>query len=102
VSPHDRGTAFVACDMTGSYVTYDGGESWRMFNLRKPVHFFVFDPLDANTVYANGLGLFKSSDKGRTWNILYPDTSEITGIVAKGDHAGEILVTKDNSIRDVL
>jgi hypothetical protein len=93
---------FVACDMTGSYVTHDGGGSWAMFNLRKPVHFFVFDPLDTNTVYANGLGLFKSSIREEPGIFYTRNTSEITGIVSKGDHAGEILVTKDNSIREVL
>ena len=34
VSPHDPDFAFVSCDMTGSYITRDGGKSWRMFNLR--------------------------------------------------------------------
>src|SRR5450759_3036216 len=37
VSPHDPNYAFVACDMTGSFVTYNGGQSWRMFSLRGPV-----------------------------------------------------------------
>ncbi|MCW3109572.1 MAG: hypothetical protein JWQ09_4078, partial [Segetibacter sp.] len=53
VSPHNPGYAFVSCDMGGSYVTYNGGQSWRMFNLRSTVDFYVFDPLDSNTVYAN-------------------------------------------------
>src|ERR1700710_3076775 len=35
-SPHDPKFAFVACDMTGSYVTYDGGGSWAMVNSRCP------------------------------------------------------------------
>ncbi len=34
VSPHNADYAYVACDMTGSYVTYNGGLSWRMFSLR--------------------------------------------------------------------
>ena len=42
VSPFNPEFAFVACDMTGSFVTYNGGGSWRMFNLRGPVHYFVF------------------------------------------------------------
>src|SRR5881396_2396995 len=33
ISPFNPEYAFVSCDMTGSYVTYNGGESWRMFNL---------------------------------------------------------------------
>ena len=72
VSPFNPDFVFVACDMTGSFVTYNGGDSWRIFNLRGPVDFFVFDPLDSNTVYANSIALFKSTDKGNTWNVLYP------------------------------
>ncbi len=41
VSPFDPDYAFVSCDMTGSYVTYNGGESWKMFNLHSPVDFYV-------------------------------------------------------------
>src|SRR5205807_759532 len=32
-SPHDLDTVLVGCDMTGTYITHDGGKSWRMFNL---------------------------------------------------------------------
>ena len=83
VSPHNENYAYVACDMTGSFVTVNGGESWRMFCLRGPVKYFVFDPVDSNTVYANSIGLFKSSDHGNTWKIFYPPASEISGVVQK-------------------
>lgn len=101
VSPFNTGFAFVACDMTGSFVTYNGGESWRMFNLRGPVHFFTFDPSDSNTVYANSIALFKSTDKGTTWSVLYPAASDISAVISKGDHASEIIVTKDSTVRRV-
>lgn len=102
VSPHDPDFVFVSCDMTGSFVTYNGGESWRMFNLHGSVDYYVFDPNDPNTVYANSIALFKSTDKGNTWSILYPASDEITGVVSKGDHAQEILITRDSSRRKVL
>ena len=102
VSPHNPKDAFVSCDMGGSFITHDGGESWRMFNLHAMTKFYVFDPLDPNVVYANSLCLFKSSDCGNTWKILYPDPSEIEGLVCRGDHAEEVLVTKDSSSRNIL
>jgi len=102
VSPHDPDYAYVACDMTGSFVTHNGGESWRMFSLRGPVKYFVFDPVDSNVIYANSIALFKSADRGSTWNIIYPVPGEISGIVSKGDNAEEIIVTRDSTHRQVL
>ncbi len=102
VSPFNPNLAFVSCDMTGAYVTHNGGVSWRIFNLHSPVDFYVFDPLDSNVVYANAIALFKSKDRGLSWRMLYPDSSEINGVVSKGDHASEVVVTKDSTRRKVL
>src|SRR2546429_5817647 len=44
VSPHNANTVLLNCDMTGAYISHDGGKSWRMFNLRGVVQFFAFDP----------------------------------------------------------
>ena len=101
VSPHDANLVFVTCDMGGSFVTYNGGESWRMFNLGSMVRFFVFDPVDPNVVYAQSFGLFKSGDKGLTWNLLYPKPSDVVYKVSKGDHASEVILTKDTTRRTV-
>jgi len=102
VSPHNADYAYVACDMTGSFVTYNGGQLWRMFSLRGPVEYFVFDPLDSNIVYANSIALFRSIDRGNTWDIVYPGPAEIKGIMEKGDHAEEIIITNDSTRRHVL
>jgi len=101
ISPHNPDYAFVACDMTGSYVTCDGGLSWRMFCLRGGVRFFVFDPVDSNIVYANSIALFKSKDHGNTWDIVVPGPSEVEGVVAREDHAEETIITKDSTQRHV-
>src|SRR5690242_5108475 len=46
ISPHTPNDVLLRCDMTGAYISHDGGRSWRMFNLRGVVDFFVFDPID--------------------------------------------------------
>src|SRR5215469_4367524 len=46
ISPHDPNTVLVSCDMTGAYITYDGGNNWRMFSLRSVILFVDFDPID--------------------------------------------------------
>jgi photosystem II stability/assembly factor-like uncharacterized protein len=93
VSPHDHRTALVACDMTGAYITHDGGATWRIFNLGEPVQFFVFDPLDANAIYANAGagGVFRSGDAGATWQRYFP--RDVQSITRGDDHAAGLLHT---------
>ena len=44
ISPHDPKVVVLGCDMTGAYITADGGASWRMFNLGSVPTAFAFDP----------------------------------------------------------
>src|SRR5678816_1848218 len=92
VSPHDPNTVLIACDMTGSYITHDGGRTWRMFNLRGVVDFFAFDPRDPKTLYANATGLWRSTDGGEKWNLVYPIPSSIKGIKMDSDHSDETIL----------
>src|SRR5436305_13192309 len=92
VSPHDLNTILVNCDMTGAYISHDGGKSWRMFNLRGVVQFFVFDPLDANTIYAQSIRLWQSQDRGATWNLIYPMPSSIKGVKMSYVHYYEEII----------
>lgn len=97
ISPQDPNTVLVACDMTGSYITHNGGKSWRMFNLEGRTRFFVFDPNDPRTIYAEGIGLWRSTDNGTSWALIYPKPSNITGVKSPRDEAGETLLTKTPS-----
>jgi hypothetical protein len=33
ISPFDENLVLTHCDMTGAYISYNGGTDWRMFNL---------------------------------------------------------------------
>src|SRR5262249_17257920 len=92
ISPHDPNTVVVACDMTGAYITHDGGRSWRMFNLRGVVRFFVFDPLDPKTIYAGTRNLWRSRNAGETWQLVYPRPSTIHSVRMNSDHADEFVL----------
>ena len=95
ISPHDPQTALVACDMTGGYITHDGGQTWRMFNLRGVLRGFVFDPVDPKVIYAIGIGLWRSQDAGDTWHLLAPQPSRVKGVEDPTDDADEAILTPD-------
>ncbi|HEX2661833.1 MAG TPA: hypothetical protein VHM93_03290 [Candidatus Acidoferrum sp.] len=101
VSPHDLDTVLVSSDMTGAYISRDGGKSWRMFNLRGVVEFFVFDPLDPNVIYAQSSGLWRSQDQGATWNLVYPKPSSIKGVNMSSDHSDEDIVAEPNPLGSI-
>ena len=97
ISPHDPATVVEGCDMTGAYITRNGGESWRMFNLGTVPSAFAFDPKDANVIYAAASALFRSDDAGRTWRMVFPDPARRTVKNGWGDHAETIYTTDDPS-----
>lgn len=101
ISPHDPNTVLVSCDMTGSYITHDGGHSWRMFNLRGVVRFFVFDPLDPKVLYAQATGLWRSTDGGETWKLVHPQPGLIKSIIMRSDHSDEELIADSNSLGSI-
>jgi photosystem II stability/assembly factor-like uncharacterized protein len=98
ISPHDSNTVLISCDMTGSYITHDGGQNWRMFNLRGVVNFFAFDPLDAKIMYAHATGLWRSADGGEHWNLVYPAPSALKGVKMASDHADEQLLAEPDPL----
>ena len=101
ISPHDVNTVLVSCDMTGSYITHDGGRTWRMFNLRGVVNFFVFDPLDPKTMYAHATGLWRSTDGGERWNLIYPNPSDVKGVKMNSDHSDEKIISEPDPLSEI-
>jgi photosystem II stability/assembly factor-like uncharacterized protein len=102
ISPHDPDTALVSCDMTGSYITHDGGRTWRMFNLRGVVNFFVFDPLDPKTIYAHATGLWRSTDGGERWDLVYPGPSAVKGVKMNSDHSDETILADPDPLSEIF
>lgn len=88
ISPHSDQTVLVACDMTGSYVTHDGGSSWKMFSLADVSRWFAYDPQNAKTLYAGtSNAVYRSRDAGRTWSVVYPPMNTVKKVLLRGDHA---------------
>jgi photosystem II stability/assembly factor-like uncharacterized protein len=95
VSPHDPSLVVEGCDMTGAYITKDGGLSWRMFSLGAPPSAFAFDPQDQAVIYAATAALWRSRDGGKTWGMVYPDPERNTVVHAWTDHADFVITTDD-------
>jgi len=95
ISPHDPEVALIACDMTGAYITYNGGKSWRMFNIKAGVSAFAFDPKDPDVIYAGANGLYRSVNKGKTWRPILPSATAIVDEKKVGDHSGSAYVSLD-------
>ena len=96
-SPLNSNDVLTHCDMMGAYISHDGGDSWRMFNLRGRVRFNLFDPVDTNVIYVSTIGLWRSTNRGKTWRLVHPDPSSVTGVVILGDEAGERILTNGPS-----
>jgi photosystem II stability/assembly factor-like uncharacterized protein len=95
VSPHDPKVVVEACDMTGAYVSLDGGESYRMFNLRTGIRCYAFDPSNPDIIYAANDGLWRTEDKGKAWSLVLPNPSKNTAEHMRGDHAEHSFTTDD-------
>ncbi len=97
VSPHDSQIVVEHSDMTDDYITHDGGRSWRMFNLREWIAAFAFDPVDPKVIYAANAALWRSSDSGRSWRMLFPNPARNTIEHDLGDRANYSLTSSDSA-----
>jgi photosystem II stability/assembly factor-like uncharacterized protein len=99
IQPNDPDTALVTSDMTGTFLTRNGGASWTMINLEGATKSITFDPVVPTTIYAgtNAGMLLRSTNTGEKWSLVYPHPSTVTGQKYVGDHAELELYSTDAS-----
>lgn len=95
-SPHSEDTMLVRCDMTGGYLSQNGGASWKMLNFVGGSQNFAFDPSDSERMYVGATGLHRTTDGGDTWELIFPDPASIEELRQIGDHASNYYVSSDN------
>lgn len=93
VSPHDARLLAASTDMTGCFVSEDGGLTWRASLLRFTCR-FAFDARDAQVLYAAAgpAGLYRSADRGRTWALVLPKPESVRRLAYEGDEAAPVLL----------
>lgn len=90
--PSDSMLGYAGLSDLGGYATEDGGATWRIARAQYNTHYdYAFDPADKDLVYAavgsihdfplgnhaaviGQGGIYRSSDRGRTWHRLTPET----------------------------
>ena len=88
----------IRCDMTGSYITSNGGKSYEQVNFRNGASAFAYDPNNQNTIYIGASFLHRSTDGGKTWSQIFPKPEDITQESYFSDHASYSARTKDTSL----
>ncbi|MCL1926209.1 MAG: hypothetical protein FWF95_03615, partial [Syntrophorhabdaceae bacterium] len=82
ISPHDKDVMMTLCDMTGTFLTKDGGNQWKTLYFKGTTDTYCFDPSDPNIIYAGATasGLWKSVDGGDTWDNIQPNFKPLTRV----------------------
>ena len=88
----------IRCDMTGSYLTKDGGASYRQLNFANGASSYAYDPSDSSTLYIGATFLNRSRDGGKTWESIFPKQSEIISFRYHDDHANFSIKVSDSSL----
>jgi hypothetical protein len=97
-SYHSDSDFLLRCDMTGSYHTKNGGESYRQTNLPNGAASFAYDPSDPQTIYIGSNYLSKSTDGGETWTRIFPAKQDIVSETYSGDHASYSIATRSGTL----
>ncbi|ULQ54609.1 sialidase family protein [Flavihumibacter fluvii] len=97
-SYHTPDMFMVRCDMTGSYLTKDGGNSYQLINIAGGTSCYAFDPVDSNSIYLGSAVLHRSADGGKSWTQIFPKKSEVTSEIYIGDHAEYEITTENTSL----
>ncbi|WP_171005001.1 InlB B-repeat-containing protein, partial [Enterococcus hulanensis] len=93
INPSDDNNIVMNTDMSGSFSSIDGGESFVQRNLLGSTK-YSFNPHDENIVYAYHEHIYISHDKGQSYERLYPPESNIKGL-ASGLQEGVAVLLND-------
>ncbi|MBK8500841.1 MAG: hypothetical protein IPL46_00775 [Saprospiraceae bacterium] len=82
----DAETYLVRCDMTGAYLTHDGGYSFSQINYPNGSQAFAFDPTDKDRIFIGANGLHRSTDGGKTTERIFPNKNDVVSEAFYDEH----------------
>jgi len=108
ISPFDEKLMMVASDMGGIYVSNNAGSSWDRKNLHGTVISTCFDSNRENVLYAGGSGLYRSTDRGENFELIFPSEKDIIARRLQNENGLQYIFTKskkyatDRVVKDIL
>jgi len=74
INPLNPKMALITCDMSGTYLTVDGGRRWRVIPHLRYGHGTAFSTSDPNVIFVGAADkLYRSPDAGLTWQGVTAD-----------------------------
>ncbi len=86
ISPFDSNNMLVVPDMGGIYITHNKGEDWARKELFGTVISATYDPNREGVVYAGGSGLYRSTDNGDNFELIFPRKDDIITRLTHNDN----------------
>lgn len=94
ISPHDPNLFTVLADMGGMYISYNSGETWKRKFFKNVVNATCFDPNRKGVIYAGGSGLYRSTDNGKSFQMIFPNEDDILEVHTNGEAFDVQIITK--------
>ncbi len=77
ISPFNSNEMLVVPDMGGIYISHDTGKEWNRVNFYGTTLSATYDPNREGVIYAGGSGLFRSTDNGDTFELIFPRKDDV-------------------------
>ncbi len=78
IDPFDEDCYAFTCDMGSVYFSYDKGESFSRHNIKGTCYDLRFDESVEGNVWVVGSGVYKSTDHGKSFEMVFPKASDVT------------------------
>ena len=91
ISPFDSNTMVCLSDMGGLYISHNKGETWDRKELRGAPYTVYFDPNTEGVIYAGGSGLYRSTDNGETFEMIFPREEQLISSINRFEDIQRLL-----------